>query len=123
MSSACWMVGSEVATTWMSRIAMNIPRHIAAKPIQVASVGRGAALAGDAAARPAASARRTQPLDAKPEWKISRDRHVVRVDARRADDGAPFMRPERARDRELSVFAHDPVYAQQPREQRKAVVG
>ena len=35
--SACWIVGSDVATTWMSRIAMNMPMHIVAKPIQVAS--------------------------------------------------------------------------------------
>ena len=32
------MVGSDVATTWMSRIAMNMPRHIRLKPNQVATV-------------------------------------------------------------------------------------
>src|SRR5450432_2665843 len=36
IASASWIVGSEVATTWMSRIAMNMPRHIRTKPIQVA---------------------------------------------------------------------------------------
>ena len=35
--SALWIVGSEVATTWMSRIAMNMPKHIRLKPNQVAT--------------------------------------------------------------------------------------
>ncbi len=30
------MVGSDAATTWMSRIAMNMPTHIRTKPNQVA---------------------------------------------------------------------------------------
>src|ERR1700722_18854770 len=33
MASALWIVGSEVATTCTSRIAMNMPTHIMAKPI------------------------------------------------------------------------------------------
>src|SRR5882757_514065 len=37
IASASWIVGSEVATTWMSRIAMNMPRHIKVKPNQVAT--------------------------------------------------------------------------------------
>src|ERR1043166_8284760 len=37
IASACWMVGSEAATTWMSRIAMNIPTHIRTKPNHVAT--------------------------------------------------------------------------------------
>src|ERR1700761_5419872 len=39
MPSACWIEGKEVATTWMSRIAMNMPRHIRTKPSQVAAPG------------------------------------------------------------------------------------
>src|SRR5206468_4490261 len=35
--SAFWIVGNEVATTWMSRIAMNMPKHIRLKPNQVAT--------------------------------------------------------------------------------------
>src|SRR4051812_32445207 len=31
------MVGSDAATTWMSRIAMNMPTHIRTKPNQVAT--------------------------------------------------------------------------------------
>ncbi len=34
MLSADWMLVSELATTWMSRMAMNMPTHMAAKPIQ-----------------------------------------------------------------------------------------
>jgi hypothetical protein len=37
------MVGSDVATTWTSSTAMNMPTHIAAKPIQVAALGRSTA--------------------------------------------------------------------------------
>ena len=36
------MSGSDVATTWMSRIAMNMPRHMAAKPSQI-RIGTGSA--------------------------------------------------------------------------------
>ena len=36
MCSAFWMVGSDVATTCTSRMAMNMPMHIMAKPAQVA---------------------------------------------------------------------------------------
>ena len=43
MSSAAWIVGSEVATTWISRTAMNMPRHIAPKPAQALSEGFGPA--------------------------------------------------------------------------------
>jgi hypothetical protein len=35
IASACWIDGSDVATTWMSRMAMNMPRHIRTKPIHV----------------------------------------------------------------------------------------
>src|SRR5258708_27395814 len=35
--SAFWIAGNDVATTWMSRMATNIPRHINTKPIQIAS--------------------------------------------------------------------------------------
>src|ERR1700722_2705525 len=35
MSSALWIVGSDVATTCTSRIAMNMPTHIIANPIDV----------------------------------------------------------------------------------------
>ena len=35
MFSACWIVGSDVATTCTSRIAMNMPTHIMAKPVHV----------------------------------------------------------------------------------------
>src|SRR5208282_4143433 len=38
MASASWIVGNDVATTWTSRIAMNMPMHIVAKPIQVRAV-------------------------------------------------------------------------------------
>src|SRR5437899_3311693 len=37
--SACSMVGIEVATTCTSRIAMNMPRHIMAKPAESAGPG------------------------------------------------------------------------------------
>ena len=30
--SAAWITGSEVMTIWISRIAMNMPKHMAAKP-------------------------------------------------------------------------------------------
>src|ERR1044072_8633509 len=36
IASASWIVGSDVATTWTSRRAMNMPRHIRTKPNQVA---------------------------------------------------------------------------------------
>src|ERR1700721_505948 len=39
IASACWIAGSDVATTWMSRIAMNMPRHIRTKPNHVAAPG------------------------------------------------------------------------------------
>src|SRR5579864_8364686 len=35
MCSATWISGKELATIWMSRIAMNMPRHMARKPSQV----------------------------------------------------------------------------------------
>ena len=35
MFNAPWIVGSDVATTWMSRIAMNMPRHIMENPTHV----------------------------------------------------------------------------------------
>ncbi len=35
MFSADWIFVSELATTWMSRIAMNMPMHMAEKPIHV----------------------------------------------------------------------------------------
>ena len=35
MSSACWIVGNDVATTCTSRTAMNMPMHIMANPIQI----------------------------------------------------------------------------------------
>ena len=35
MASALWIVGSDVATTCTSRIAMNMPTHIIANPIDV----------------------------------------------------------------------------------------
>src|SRR5262245_33336146 len=38
MSNASWMVASDVATTCTSRIAMNMPMHIMAKPIQTVAV-------------------------------------------------------------------------------------
>ena len=41
MASACWIVGNDVATTWISRMAMNMPRHISRKPAHVATAGRG----------------------------------------------------------------------------------
>lgn len=37
MLSERWIVGSDVATTCTSRIAMNMPMHIIAKPVQVAT--------------------------------------------------------------------------------------
>ena len=37
MPIAFWIVGSDVATIWMSRIAMNMPTHIAPKPTAVAA--------------------------------------------------------------------------------------
>ena len=44
MPSADWMAGKDVTTTWMSSIAMNIPRHMEAKPAQVIrETGRSAA--------------------------------------------------------------------------------
>src|ERR1700733_14213485 len=42
IASACWIAGSDVATTWMSRIAMNMPRHIRTKPNHVAALGSAA---------------------------------------------------------------------------------
>ena len=39
MPSASWIVGRDVATTWMSRIAMNMPRHINRKAAQVENPG------------------------------------------------------------------------------------
>src|SRR6476646_11728200 len=38
MASASWITLSEVTTTWISRIAMNMPMHMAANPAQVLSV-------------------------------------------------------------------------------------
>ena len=46
MPSASWIVGSDVATTWMSRIAMNMPTHIRMKPSQVARPGVSCGVAG-----------------------------------------------------------------------------
>src|SRR5712692_3285728 len=41
------MAGNEVATIWMSRIAMNMPRHMAMKPIHAARGGTGDAVEAD----------------------------------------------------------------------------
>src|SRR5271156_5670658 len=38
MASASWIVGNDVATICTSRIAMNMPTHMAAKPIHVRTV-------------------------------------------------------------------------------------
>src|SRR5262249_24006487 len=38
MFNASWMVASDVATTCTARIAMNMPMHIMAKPIQTVAV-------------------------------------------------------------------------------------
>src|SRR5262245_36427828 len=42
--NASWMVASDVATTCTSRIAMNMPMHIMAKPIQTLAVTASVAL-------------------------------------------------------------------------------
>src|SRR6476620_12477505 len=44
MFNASWMVASDVATTCTSRIAMNMPMHIMAKPIQTVAVTAAVAL-------------------------------------------------------------------------------
>src|SRR5580700_6672351 len=42
MPSASWIVGNDVATIWMSRMAMNIPMHMLAKPSQVRAITNAA---------------------------------------------------------------------------------
>jgi len=51
MPSASWMTASEVTTTWMSRMAMNIPRHMAAKPAQVVRAASGLSAEDDVIVR------------------------------------------------------------------------
>src|SRR5262245_21663746 len=38
ISTACWMVTSDVPTTCTTRVAMNMPAHIMAKPVHTAAV-------------------------------------------------------------------------------------
>ena len=66
IASADWIAGSEVATTWMSRIAMNMPTHIMAKPAQTAGARRSAGTIPSAAVIGATAQARRSPSGCAP---------------------------------------------------------
>ena len=59
MPSASWMAGSDVATTCTSRMAMNMPTHMATKPSTSAAVAPATPCRGGA--RPSATLKPAPP--------------------------------------------------------------
>src|SRR5579885_2327793 len=105
MASACWIVGSDVATTCTSSTAMNMPTHIAAKPVHVAgvteSVARVCAAAIIAYLRSLLCVSQPPNQEAKQE---PANFHVLGREAGFGNALRPLGASERARDRNLSVM-------------------